>query len=54
MLIKALNSANIYFIAVQCQVSGFLEAWHKESKKEAADKDPPKVWKMINPNQKMI
>ena len=39
MLIRALNSANIHFIAVQCQVWGFLEAWHKESERKAADQD---------------
>lgn len=39
MLIRALNSSSIHFIAVQCQVWGFLEAWHKEPEKEAAVQD---------------
>lgn len=39
MLIRALDSSNIHFIAVQCQVLGFLKAWHKEPEKEAAVQD---------------
>lgn len=39
MLIRALNSANTHSIAVQCQILGFLEAWHKEQKREAAVQD---------------
>lgn len=39
MLIRALNSANVHSLAVQCHIWGFLEAGQKKPVREAASQD---------------